>query len=66
MDRDINGQGHGRAGTGTQMDRDRLLIIVFHIMFVVNAVNFDPYGIWTTLKMVLTLLNVNHYRLLKS
>jgi hypothetical protein len=25
-----------------------------HICFAVNAVNYDPYGIWTSLKMVLT------------
>jgi hypothetical protein len=35
-------------------------------MFAVNAVKYDPYGIWKSLKMVLTLLNVNHYQLLKS
>jgi hypothetical protein len=25
-------------------------------MFAVNALNYDTYGIWTSLKMVLTLL----------
>jgi hypothetical protein len=30
-------------------------------MFAVNAENYDPYGIWTSLKMVLTPLNVNRY-----
>jgi hypothetical protein len=34
-------------------------------MFAVNAENYDPYGIWTSLNMVLTPLNVNRYRLLK-
>ncbi len=29
-------------------------------MFVVNAVNYDPYGMWTALKMVLMLLNINN------
>jgi hypothetical protein len=43
----------------------QLLIILFHITFVVNVVN-DTYGTWTSLKVVLLLLNVNHYRLLKS
>jgi hypothetical protein len=33
-------------------------------MFAVNVVN-DSYGIWTSLKMVLTPLNVNRYWLLK-
>jgi hypothetical protein len=43
-----------------------LHILLFHIMFAVNAENYDPYGIWTSLKMVLTPLNVNRYRLLKN
>ncbi len=30
-----------------------------------NSVN-DSYGIWTSLKMVLTSLNVNRYRIFKS
>jgi hypothetical protein len=30
-------------------------------MFAVKAANYDPYGIWTPLKMVLTALNVNGY-----
>jgi hypothetical protein len=36
------------------------LVLLFHIIFVV-----DRYGIWTSLKMVLTLLNINRYQLLK-
>jgi hypothetical protein len=28
----------------------------FDHMFAVNALNYDTYGIWTSLKMVLTLL----------
>jgi hypothetical protein len=42
-----------------------LPFLLFHIMFAVNAENYDPFGIWTLLKMVLTPLNVNRYRLLK-
>jgi hypothetical protein len=34
-------------------------------MFAVNAIN-DVYGTWPSLKVVLTLLDVNHYRLFKT
>ncbi len=39
----------------------RFLVLLFNSIFVV-----DPYDIWTTLKMVLTPLNVNRYRLFKK
>jgi malate synthase len=35
----------------------QLLVVLFHIRFAVNAIN-DSYGIWPSLKMVLTPLNV--------
>jgi hypothetical protein len=38
----------------------------FPYYVVVNAVNYDTYGIWTSLKNVLTLLNVTRYRIFKS
>jgi hypothetical protein len=34
-------------------------------MFAVNAVHYDPFGTWTSFKMVLMPLNVNRYDLLK-
>jgi hypothetical protein len=39
--------------------------ILFHITFAVNVLN-DTYGTRTSLKVVLTPLNANHYRLFKS
>jgi hypothetical protein len=41
------------------------LAILFHFTFAVNAVN-GSYGIWTSLKMVLTPLNINGYQLFKN
>jgi hypothetical protein len=37
----------------------------FPFTFAVNAVN-GSYGIWTSLKMILTPLNFNRYQLLKN
>jgi hypothetical protein len=39
--------------------------MLFHITFAVNAVN-NSDGKWTSLKIDLTPLNVNRYRLFKS
>jgi hypothetical protein len=39
--------------------------MLFHIAFAATAVN-DSYGIWTSLKMDLTPLKANRYRLFKS
>jgi hypothetical protein len=60
--------------TNSQWSWDSLLsaillqIILVHFMFAVNAENYDPYGIWTSLKMVLlqpfkklTALNINNF-----
>jgi hypothetical protein len=54
----INNTCH-RKNSARQSEK-RFLVLLFNIIFVV-----DPYGIWTSLKMVLTLLNFNRYRLLK-
>jgi hypothetical protein len=35
-------------------------------MFGVNAVHYDPFGTWTSLKMILTPLNGNRYDFLNA